>query len=507
MCFGMSLAILDIQIVASSFTAIQAYFHVRTDQLSWIQTAYLIAEVIAIPLTGWLTRAFSLRGMYVGAMLGFTLASVGCALATTLPILIAVRIFQGLCGGMLVPAVFTSVFTMMPEQHRVTATAIAGTAAVLAPAVGPAIGGYITQYYGWHWIFLINVVPGILVATTVYAFIRIGKADFSQLRRIDYGAIALTALSLAALELLLNQGPQYGWDDPLILSCLVICITAGAAAVRRNLFSKYVFVDLHLFRERTFAIGCGLSFTLGMGLYSSVFLLALFLGLVRQNTPLEIGEIMLVTGVAQTIAAPAAAWMESVVDPRWLTAVGYTVFAAGLITNGLEAPASSLSTLWLPQILRGVSIMLCILPATRLALDTLKPALVADGSALFNLMRNLGGAIGIALADTILQEGTKANADTLVRRLQAGDSDAARLVGLPVEYFHGQQMGPVTDTIRTMVTALVHKAALVQSFNEAWIAVGSLFVLSLLAVPFMRHIPKSPMDPGTDPPINAGRQR
>ncbi len=497
MCFGMSLAILDIQIVASSFTAIQAYFHVRTGQLSWIQTAYLIAEVIAIPLTGWLTRALSLRGMYVGAMLGFTLASVACAFATTLPALIAIRIFQGLCGGMLVPAVFTSVFILMPEPQRVAATAIAGTAAVLAPAVGPAIGGYITQYYGWHWIFLINVVPGLLVSIGVYAFIRIGRADLSQLRRIDYGAIALTALSLAALELLLNQGPQYGWHDPLILSCLVICVTTGVAAIRRNLFSKYVFVDLNLFRERTFALGCALSFTLGMGLYSSVFLLALFLGLVRENTPLEIGEIMLVTGAAQILAAPAAAWMETVVNPRWLTAIGYTVFAAGLITNGLEAPTSPLSALWLPQILRGASIMLCILPATRLALDTLKPGAVADGSALFNLMRNLGGAIGIALVDTILQERTKANADALVKRLQAGEISAARFVGLPVEYFHGQPMGPVSDTMRAFVTPLVHKAALVQSFNEAWLAIGGLFVLSLLAVPFMRHAPTTGADDHT----------
>jgi len=150
MCLGMSLAVLDIQIVASSFTTIQQYFHVTSDRLSWIQTGYLMAEVIAIPLTGWLTRALSLRWMFAAATLGFTLASLGCALCNTLEPLIVIRVIQGFCGGMLIPGVFTSVFSMMPEKHRVPATALAGTLAVIAPTIGPAIGGYLTEHYTWH---------------------------------------------------------------------------------------------------------------------------------------------------------------------------------------------------------------------------------------------------------------------------------------------------------------------------------------------------------------------
>jgi DHA2 family multidrug resistance protein len=198
------------------------------------------------------------------------------------------------------------------------------------------------------------------------------------------------------------------------------------------------------------------------------------------------------------MTAPIAAWLETRTNPRLLTAVGYGLFAAGMLTNGFESVTTDFDGLFWPQVLRGASVMLCILPATRLALDTLVPGSVADGSALFNLMRNLGGAIGIALVDTILVQRTPVHADALAKRLQAGDPGAARFVGLPTEFFHGHDMGPVNETMRAIAEPLVRKAALVQSFNEAWLVIGALFALSLLVVPFMRRIPQSPMGPASE---------
>jgi len=497
MCVGMALAVLDIQIVASSFTTIQDYFHVTADQLSWIQTGYLMAEVIAIPLTGWLTRAVSLRWMFAAATLGFTIASLGCALCDSLPLLIAVRVLQGFCGGMLIPGVFTSVFSMMPERHRVAATALAGTLAVIAPTVGPAIGGYLTEHYSWHMIFLINLAPGLLVSALVAGFVRVGGADPAELRRIDYRAIGLAAIFLATLELVLKEAPKHNWQGFFVYACIGLCAVTGAGAIWRSLYKPYPFVDLSRFRERTFTLGCLLSFVLGLGLYGSVYLLAIFLGLIREHTPLEIGKIMIVSGAAQLLTAPIAAWLETRTNPRLLTAVGYGLFAAGMLTNGFESVTTDFDGLFWPQVLRGASVMLCILPATRLALDTLVPASVADGSALFNLMRNLGGAIGIAMVDTVVVERTPLHAEALARRLQAGDADAARIVGLPTEFFHGHDMGPVDETMRAIAEPLVRKAALVQSFNEAWVVIGLLFALSLAVVPFMRRIPQSPMGPAT----------
>jgi DHA2 family multidrug resistance protein len=198
---------------------------------------------------------------------------------------------------------------------------------------------------------------------------------------------------------------------------------------------------------------------------------------------------MIVSGAAQLLTAPLAALLEVRVDARLLTAIGYGMFAVGLIANGFATAETDYDGLFWPQAIRGASVMLCILPATRLALDTLNPTGVADGSALFNLMRNLGGAIGIALVDTVLVQRTTAHAQDLAARLQAGDAGAAALVGLPTQYFQGRDMGPVDQAMRDYAEPLVRKAALVQSFNEAWLLIGVLFALSLLAVPFMKARP------------------
>ncbi len=396
---------------------------------------------------------------------------------------------------MLIPGVFTSVFVMMPEKHRIAATALAGTLAVIAPTIGPAIGGYLTEYYNWHWIFLINLIPGIVIVSLVIGFVRLGKPDVTELRRIDYFAVALAAAFLATLELVLKEAPKYDWQGAFVYGCIAICAVTGSGAIWRSLYSKHAFVDLTRFRERTFTLGCILSFVLGLGLYGSVYLLALFLGLVREHSPWEIGTIMIVSGAAQLATAPVAAWLESKSDPRILTAIGYSLFAAGLIANGFGTTSTDYDGLFWPQLMRGASVLLCILPATRLALDTLTPGQVADGSALFNLMRNLGGAIGIALVDTILDQRTPTHAQALAARLQAGDPAAARIVGLPAEFFHGHDMGPVDETMRAMAEPLIRKAALVQSFNEAWIVIGAVFALSLLVLPFMRHIRRSAMGP------------
>ena len=254
MCIGMAMAVLDIQIVASSFTAIQRFFHVSSERLSWIQTSYLMAEVIAIPLTGWLMRALSLRWMFSAATFGFTLASIACAVCNSLPLLIALRVVQGLCGGMLIPGVFTSVFTMIPAKNRLTATTLAGTLAVITPTIGPAVGGYLTENYSWHWIFLINVIPGILVTGLVACFVRLGTSDASEFRRIDYGGVGLAAAFLATFELLLKEAPKHHWHGQFVYGFTTLCVLSGAGAVWRSLHSDHPFVDLRHFREQTFTL-------------------------------------------------------------------------------------------------------------------------------------------------------------------------------------------------------------------------------------------------------------
>jgi DHA2 family multidrug resistance protein len=485
MCVGMFMAILDIQIVASSLTNIGGALHLPADDLSWIQTAYLIAEIIAIPLTGWLTRALSLRNLFFGATLGFTLASLGCAASTSETALLVARVIQGFCGGMLIPAVFTSVFVMFPQQRQLLATTIAGSFAMIAPTIGPALGGYMTQMYSWHWIFLINLPPGIVVAATVFLCLRADRPNWRALRDIDYWTILAAAAFLGSLELLLKEGPGHDWHGTLVTPLLVVCPLASAAAIALCLKRTRPFVDLRRFRDRDFSLGCVLSFVLGAGLYGSTYLMAVFLGFIRHHSPLEIGLIMAVTGAAQLLTAPVAALAETRVNAKMLAALGFAMFGIGLMMNGFTNARTDFDGLFWPQVLRGVSLLLCLLPATRLALDRWSAGDLAEASAMFNLMRNLGGAIGLALIDTILERRTPGHVAALVAHLQAGDRDTARLVGLPLFRFHNVPLGPIDETTRMIVKPLVERAALTQSFNEAWLALGLAFGVALCVLPFI----------------------
>jgi DHA2 family multidrug resistance protein len=487
MCVGMFMAILDIQIVASSLTNLGRALNIATDQFSWIQTSYLIAEIVAIPLTGWLTRALSLRILFFLATLGFTLASLACAASSTETTLIVARIVQGFCGGMLIPAVFTSVFVLFPERQQLLATTLAGSFAMIAPTIGPALGGYMTQTYSWHWIFLINVPPGILVSILVLVYLHTGRVNLRALRDIDFGTVLATALFLAALELLLKKGPESDWGGTLVDSLLVLCPLACATAIALCLLRAKPFIDLRRFRDRNFSLGCVLSFVLGAGLYGSVYLMALFLGLVRAHGPLEIGMIMAVTGGAQLLSAPAAAYAETRINAKWLAAVGFALFGLGLILNGFATDQTDFKGLFWPQILRGASLLLCLLPATRLALDHWPADDLAEASALFNLMRNLGGAIALALIDTVLERRTPVHASELVSRLSAGDPAAARIVGLPLTHFHNVPIGPIDPMTKMMIQPIIERAATAQSFNDAWLMLGITFALALCAIPFIRR--------------------
>jgi DHA2 family multidrug resistance protein len=387
---------------------------------------------------------------------------------------------------MLIPAVFTSIFVMIPKEREILATTLAGLFAMIAPTIGPFVGGYVTQHLSWHWIFLINIPAGLLVSVVVALCVKTGEADFKVLRHLDYATLILAAIFLGSLQLLLNEAPSRHWHGSFVTITAVTCILAAIAGAWRALTHASPFVDLRRFQRRDFALGSFLSFILGAGLYGSSYLLALFLGLVRGHTPMVIGEIMVVSGAAQLLMAPVAAWAELKVDGRVLIAAGFLLFGAGLFANGLENPRSEFWGLFWPQILRGSAVMLCILPATRLALEGWAQNDVADASALFNLMRNLGGAIGIALIDTLVATRTEDHAAAIGARLQAGDAGMARLVGLPTATFQGHDMGPVDPITRAMVAPLVERTALTQSFNEAWFLLAGLFVLALLSVPLLR---------------------
>ncbi len=441
MSIGMFMAILDIQIVASSLPEIQAGLGIGLNQLSWVQTAYLIAEVVAIPLTGWLTRVMSTRGAFLACICGFTAASLACAGSNSFWSLISARVLQGFCGGALIPLVFSAIFLMFEGLGRSRATLVAGLLAMLAPTLGPAVGGFITDRYSWHWLFLINVPPGIVVALLVAWAVDIDRSDWRCFRSVDLLALPLLAIFLGSLQLILKEAPHRGWGSIEALLLAGVCVVCGGGVIWRSLRHPAPLIDLCGCRDRNFVIGCCFSFVLGIGLYGATFLLPVYLGVVRDYGALAIGEIMMVTGAAQLVMAPVATALERRVAPRLLVTAGYA-----------------------------------------LALSGLDPAAIPNASGLFKLMRNLGGAIGLALIDTVLEQRTPTHIAAIVARLQAGDASAARLVGLPTERFTGVPIGEVDAATRALVAPLVERAGLVAAFNDAWLLIGGLVALSLLVL-------------------------
>ena len=489
MALGMFMAILDIQVVVTSLPNIQEALGIAPDMMSWVQTAYLIAEVIAIPLTGLLTRVLSMRGLFVAAIVVFSLASIGCAASGGFATLIAFRVVQGFAGGVLIPLVFSAVFLLFAPRQQTVATTLAGVLAVLAPTVGPLAGGWLTTTYSWHWLFLINVAPGIVAALLAARCLPRERVELDHARHIDLIALVLMAIALASLEIALKQAPHDGWDSGLVIGLLVLSAASLAAFVRRSLGRTTPVVDLTALADRNFAVSCALSFLLGIALYGSVYLMPVFLGFVRNHDSLEIGSIMLITGLAQLAMAPIAVQLERRLDARLLTAAGFALLAVGLGLSALQTRNSDYDEMFWPQILRGAAIMLCLLPPTRLALGHLAPERVADASGLFNLMRNLGGAIGLALIDTVIYGRSPLHAERLVEKLKAGDIATGRLIGLPDGAMTGAAPQNVDAATISFVQALVEKTAFVQSVNEAWAMLAAFAVLATLGVVLLRPAP------------------
>ncbi len=490
MCAGMFMAILDIQIVATSLPAIREALGISTDKMSWIQTAYLIAEVIAIPLTGFLSRAFSVKGLFLGALAIFTAASIGCAYSPDFETLIGFRIIQGLSGGCLIPLVFSAVFLMFPDEKQALATTLGGVLAVTAPTLGPIIGGYITQTYSWPWLFLINVVPGILAFFAATKLLPAGDREKGLIRRLDWLGLAALAIGLASLEIGLKEAPERGWGSPVVLGLMAVVAAAGTFFVKRSLNIVLPITDLRLFSDRNFAIACSLSFLLGMSLFGASYLMPVFLGLVRGFGPLDIGVVMLVTGVAQLVTAPIAVQFEQRLDPRWVTASGFLFLAIGVAWSYNQTAATGFDEMFWPQVFRGGAMMFCLLPPTAIALGMLQRAKVPDGSALFNLMRNLGGAIGIALIDTVIWQRAPEHGKEMAERLLKLEPEALEFANITVYDIPPPGFVPPEGMVE-MIKPTVEKAGLTLAINEAWAVLAGVTLLALILVFFVRPEPQS----------------
>jgi DHA2 family multidrug resistance protein len=403
MCFGMFMAFLDIQVVSASLAQIQAGLAASSDEITWVQTSYLMAEVVAIPLSGFLSRALGTRIMFAGAAAGFTLASLMCGLTSSMSQMIVWRAVQGFIGGGMVPTVFASAYIIFPRSRMPVIVPMIGLVATLAPTIGPTVGGYLTDSFSWHWLFFINIVPGIVVTIAAITLIDFDKPDFSLFETFDWVGLISMASFLGTLEYVLEDGPRYDWfDDSTIALATAISAVSAVIFLVRVITARNPIVDLRAFLDRNFALGSIFSFVLGVGLYGLTYLYPVYLGEIRGYDSLMIGETMFVSGAAMFLAAPLVGQLMNRTDPRIMLAAGFAIFGLSNWEASYLTKDWDFAQLFVPQVLRGIGMMMAIVPITNVALGTLAPDRLKNASGLFNLTRNLGGAVGLATLNTLL---------------------------------------------------------------------------------------------------------
>jgi DHA2 family multidrug resistance protein len=482
MCIGMFVALLDIQIVSASLKDIGGGLSAGQDETAWVQTSYLIAEIIVIPLSGFLARVLSTRWLFSFSAIGFTVASMLCGFAWNIQSMIVFRAIQGFLGGSMIPTVFTTAFVYFSGRQRTIAAAVIGSIASLAPTLGPAIGGWITDTYSWHWLFFINLLPGAFISVAVPLLVRVDEPDFSLLKTVDTAGILLLAAFLGCLEYVLEDGPRYEWlGDDAVRACAWISGLSFIGFVWRGLTAAYPVVDLRALKDPNFALGCFFSFFTGIGIFGTTYLTPAFLSSVEGYSALQIGEAVFSIGVFQILGIPVYTTLARRYDLRWLMMFGLALFGASMWFYTPITHDWSWRELLLPQALRGFAQSFAVAPAVTLTLGSLPPSRLKLASGLFNLMRNLGGAIGIAACATILIDRTNQHFLHLAERVNTANVELLKTA----PQFASLHEQP--QALRLLFGRTMHEA-LTQTYSDAFLAISCCFLVATLLVPLLKPV-------------------
>src|SRR5262245_31097122 len=497
MVFGMFMAILDVQIVSASLTEIQAGLSASSNEISWVQTAYLIAEVVMIPLSGFLSRALGTRILFSVSAAGFTLASLMCGLSTSIDQIIVWRLIQGFIGGGMIPTVFATSFMIFPRSRMGLITPLIGLVATLAPTIGPTVGGYLTDALSWHWLFFINILPGAVVTLVTFALIDFDQPNWKLFENFDWLGLIFMAGFLGALEYVLEEGPRNDWfGDETVLAAAWVSAPSAVAVFARALTARDPTRRRTALAPRHFALGSLFSFVLGIGLYGLTYLYPIYLAQIRGYNALMIGETLFVTGLAQFATAPLAGRLMTRIDPRIMLAVGFLLFAAGTWQmTWLTKDWDFWELLW-PQIFRGVGLMLSFIPINNISLGTLAPERVKNASGLYNLMRNLGGAFGLAGLTTILNDRTDLHLARLHEAVTWSRPAALEALNGLAQRFQSYGSDAQAMALKQL-TLLTHRQGVVMAFADVFFLLTLLFVsLAVLAGVMKKPVQAGPAGGG-----------
>lgn len=488
MCIGLFIAQLDIQIVSASLNEIGGGLSAGKDEMAWIQTSYLIAEIIIIPLSGWLSRVFSTRWLFTLSAGVFTVMSVACALAWNIQSMIVFRALQGAAGASMIPLVFTTAFIYYQGKELGLAAAVVSALASLSPTLGPTLGGWITDNLEWRWLFYINILPGLYLVMSIPLLVDIDKPNLSLLKGADYLGIALLALTLGCLEYSLEEGARWGWfDDSTIIVTSGLTLVCALLFATRTLTISNPIMDLYAFRDKNFSLGCFFSFAGGVGIFSTVYLTPVFLGQVRGFSAMDIGLAVCTTGIFQILSVPLYLYLSKRINLQWLLMAGLGGFAFSMFLFTPITHQWGWQELLLPQAIRGVSQQFAMAPIVTLTLGGIPKERLKLASGVFNLTRNLGGAIGIALCGTILNNRTNFHYQRIGEKIvsvpQAVNEFITRYTAIFIQGGSDGNAGPLAAT--KLLGQMMMQEAQTMAFSDAFLLVSLLLFMAFALVPAM----------------------
>ncbi|MDZ4017598.1 Colistin resistance protein EmrB [Pseudomonas sichuanensis] len=482
---GAFMAVLDIQITNSSLKDIQGALSATLEEGSWISTSYLVAEIIMIPLTAWLVQLLSARRLAVWVSLGFLASSLLCSMAWNLESMIVFRALQGFTGGALIPLAFTLTLIKLPEHHRAKGMAMFAMTATFAPSIGPTLGGWLTENWGWEYIFYINIPPGLLMIAGLMYGLEKKEAHWELLKSTDYAGIVSLGLGLGCLQVFLEEGHRKDWlESSLIVGLGSVALVSLILFVILQLSRPHPLINLRILGNRNFGLSSIASLGMGVGLYGSIYLLPLYLAQIQGYNALQIGEVIMWMGVPQLFLIPLVPLLMKVISPKLLCALGFCLFGVASFSSGVLNPDFAGPQFNQIQVIRALGQPMIMVTISLIATAYIQPQDAGSASSLFNILRNLGGAIGIALLATLLDARAKVYFDYLREALVPSNPQVAERLAQLTE-----RLGNDTAALGKL-SEITHQQAMIMAYNDAFHFVGIGLAVSMLAVLLTRKLPQ-----------------
>jgi MFS transporter, DHA2 family, multidrug resistance protein len=489
---GAFMAILNIQITNASLLNIEGGIGTGVDNGSWISTSYLIGEIVVIPLTDYLSRVFSFRRYMLASAALFAVFSVACAFVHDLPSMIAMRGLQGFAGGVLIPMAFTLVLTKLPKPQQPIGLAAFALSVTFAPAIGPTIGGYLTENYGWQTIFYVNVLPTIVMVSALYLTLERQPMQFKLLKEGDWAGIFTMAIGLAALQTVLEEGNKDDWfSSPFIVRLAVVAVVSLSLFVWIELTIEKPLIRLRLLKQRNFGIGTISMTLLGFALFGSVYILPAYLGQAQGYNAEQIGAVMAWTGLPQLLLIPLVPRLMQRFDTRYIAFVGLMIFAYSCFMNTAMSPDYAGDQLWIPNIVRAIGQAMVLTPLTSVTTGGIAPQDAAAASGISNMLRNLGGAIGTAVLATVITKREQFHSNIIGQSVTLGREEVRNRITEMTNFFLAHGVPDPAAARQQAIIALgnaVKRQALVMGFSDAFALLGVVLIVAAIAVLLTRKV-------------------